>query len=66
MCIRDRFHAEPASSEVADVLDVRPGAPVLVREGLTADRDGVPLLFIRRHARADRVRYVVDYVASGP
>ena len=59
------FHAEPASSEVADVLDVRPGAPVLVREGLTADREGVPLLFVRRHARADRVRYVVSYAPTG-
>ncbi len=60
------FQAEPASAEVADVLGVRPGAPVLVREGLTTDIDGVPLLFVRRHARADRVRYVVDYDNATP
>ena len=60
------FQAEPASSDVAEILDMRPGAPVLVREGLTADKDGVPLLFVRRHARADRVRYVVDYAVPSP
>jgi len=32
-----------------------------VRDGLTADAHRVPLLYVRRHARADRVRYVVDY-----
>jgi GntR family transcriptional regulator len=55
------FQAEPASAEVALVLSARPGAPVLVREGLTTDASGVPVLFARRSARADRVRYVVDY-----
>lgn len=60
------FQAEPASSEVAEILDMRPGAPVLVREGLTADRDGVPLLYVRRLARADLVRYVVDYGTPAP
>ncbi len=57
------FQAEPASSEVAEILAVRPGAPVLVHESLTAGSDGLPLLFVRRHARSDRVRYVVDYEA---
>ena len=60
------FQAEPASSEVAGILDIRPGAPVLVREGLTADKGGVPLLYVRRHARADLVRYVIDYTAPSP
>jgi len=60
------FQAEPASSEVAEILDMRSGAPVLVREGLTADSDGVPLLHVRRLARADLVRYVVDYVTPAP
>jgi GntR family transcriptional regulator len=55
------FLAEPGAAEVAEVLGVRPGAPVLVREGMTADVDRVPIMFVRRHARADRVRYVVDY-----
>jgi DNA-binding GntR family transcriptional regulator len=60
------FQAEPASSEVAEILDIRPGAPVLVREGLTADKDGIPLLYVRRLARADLVRYVIDYETPAP
>jgi DNA-binding GntR family transcriptional regulator len=55
------FLAEPAGPEVAEVLDLRPGAPVLVREGLTTDVDRAPVLFVRRHARADRVSYVINY-----
>jgi GntR family transcriptional regulator len=55
------FQAEPATAETAEHLGVRPGSAVLVREGLTSDIDGVPLLYVRRHARADRVRYVFDY-----
>jgi DNA-binding GntR family transcriptional regulator len=55
------FAAEAASVEDAAVLGIRPGAPVLVREGLTADEDGRPVLLTRRRARADRVRYRIDY-----
>jgi len=55
------FQAEPATSAVAEVLGVRAGAPVLVREGLTCDSEGVPIMFVRRYARSDRVRYVVSY-----
>jgi DNA-binding GntR family transcriptional regulator len=57
------FAAEAASVEDAAVLGIRPGAPVLVREGLTADEDGQPVLRVRRRARADRVRYRLDYSA---
>jgi DNA-binding GntR family transcriptional regulator len=58
------FAAEAASGEDAAVLGIRPGAPVLVREGLTADEDGRPVLLVRRRARADRVRYRIDYSGS--
>ena len=58
------FAAEAASVEDAAVLGIRPGAPVLVREGLTADEDGRPVLLTRRRARADRVRYRIDYSGS--
>jgi DNA-binding GntR family transcriptional regulator len=58
------FGAEAASVEDAAVLGIRPGAPVLVREGLTADEDGRPVLRVRRRARADRVRYRIDYLAG--
>ena len=61
------FSAEGASGDDADVLDVRPGTPLIVRDGLTADPDGAPLLRVRRRARPDRVRYVVAYDApDGP
>jgi len=58
------FQAEPAVAEVAERLRIRTGSPILVRDGLTADAQRVPLLYVRRHARADRVRYVVDYRAT--
>ena len=58
------FSAEPAGVADADRLGIRPCAPVLVREGLTADGAGRPVLWVRRRARHDRVRYVLVY--DGP
>jgi GntR family transcriptional regulator len=58
------FAAEAATAEDAAVLGIRPGAPVLVREGLTADEAGRPVLRVRRRARADRVRYRIDYAGG--
>jgi GntR family transcriptional regulator, phosphonate transport system regulatory protein len=55
------FTAEAASAEDAEELDTRIGAPLLVREGLTADKHGTPVLRVRRCARGDRVRYVLQY-----
>lgn len=56
------FSAEAASPDDAHLLDVRPGSPLVVREGLTADAStGRPVLWIRRRARPDRVRYVLEY-----
>lgn len=60
------FQAEPAAAAVAEPLGIRPGTAILVREGLTADADRVPLIYIRRHARADRVQYVIDYNTVDP
>ena len=57
------FAAEAAGPDDAARLGVRPGSPLLVREGLTADASGRPLVRVRRRARADRVRYVLDYDA---
>jgi GntR family transcriptional regulator len=58
------FAAEAATAEDAAVHGIRPGAPVLVREGLTADEAGRPVLRVRRRARADRVRYRIDYAGG--
>jgi GntR family transcriptional regulator len=55
------FAAETASVEDAQRLGVKPGSPVLVREGLTGDSLGKPVLWVRRRARFDRVRYVLHY-----
>ena len=55
------FAAEAATAEDAAVLGIRPGTPVLVREGLTADETGRPVLRVRRRGRGDRVRYRIDY-----
>lgn len=58
------FSAVPASPADAEVLGVRPGAPLVLREGLTADGTGRPLVRVRRRARPDRVRYVLEYDAQ--
>lgn len=56
------FSAEAASVADAQTLGVRPGSPLVVREGLTDNAEtGRPALWIRRRARPDRVRYVLEY-----
>ena len=53
--------AEAATTEDAEILGIRVGAPVLVRDGLTAGADGNPVLRVCRRARMDRVSYVLRY-----
>jgi GntR family transcriptional regulator len=55
------FSAVPAGTADAEVLGVRPGSPLVLREGLTGDGTGRPLVRVRRRARPDRVRYVLAY-----
>ena len=55
------FSAEAATTLDAEILNVRAGTPLLVREGLTADQDGNPVLRVTRRARMDRVSYVIRY-----
>lgn len=55
------FSAVPASDADAEVLGVRVGTPLILREGLTADASGRPLVRVRRRARPDRVRYVLEH-----
>jgi DNA-binding GntR family transcriptional regulator len=43
------------------VLRVKAGTPLIVRDGLTADEDGNPILRVTRRARMDRVSYVLCY-----
>lgn len=60
------FSAVPASPGDATLLGVRTGTPLVLRDGLTADDAGRPLVRVRRRARPDRVRYVLDYATDRP
>lgn len=55
------FSAEAASAEDAEILGIKAGTPLIVRDGLTADQDGNPVLRVSRRARMDRVSYVLRY-----
>lgn len=55
------FSAEAATTLDAEILGVKPGAPLIVRDGLTADSDGNPVLRVSRRARMDRVSYRLSY-----
>jgi GntR family transcriptional regulator len=55
------FSAEAATAEDAETLGVKAGTPLIVRDGLTADQDGNPVLRVSRRARMDRVSYVLRY-----
>jgi GntR family transcriptional regulator len=53
--------ADAATMQDSEVLGVRVGTPILAREGLTANSEGVPVLHVCRRARMDRVSYVLRY-----
>ena len=55
------FSAEAATVGDAEILDVPAGSPLLVREGLTSDLAGEPVLRTRRRARGDRFTFVLRY-----
>lgn len=55
------FSAEAATVEDASLFDVHPGAPLLVREGVTVDRFGTPILRSRRRVRGDRISYIMRF-----
>ena len=53
--------ADAATLDDAEILSIRAGSPILVRDGLTADAAGNPVLRVRRRARMDRVSYLLSY-----
>ncbi|WP_187414660.1 GntR family transcriptional regulator [Nonomuraea sp. PA05] len=55
------FTAVAADPGDAATLDVPPGSPLMVREGLSVDADGRPTVFVRRRCRGDRVKFVLRY-----
>lgn len=52
--------ADAATTADAEILGIRVGSPVLVRDGLTA-AEGSPVLRVTRRARMDRVSYLLRY-----
>ncbi|HLU71476.1 MAG TPA: GntR family transcriptional regulator [Nonomuraea sp.] len=55
------FTAVAADPGDAAALDVPPGSPLMVREGLSVDADGRPTVYVRRRCRGDRVKFVLNY-----
>lgn len=53
--------ADAATAADVEILRVRSGSPILVRDGLTASGADVPVLRVSRRARMDRVSYVLNY-----
>lgn len=53
--------AAVASREDAERLDVAPGSPVLLRDGVNVDPAGVPTVYLRRRLRGDRIRFTMRY-----
>jgi DNA-binding GntR family transcriptional regulator len=53
--------ADAATMDDAETLGIRPGTPVLVRDGLTGNAAGEPMLRVCRRARMDRVSYLLRY-----
>jgi DNA-binding GntR family transcriptional regulator len=56
--------AASATTADAEILDVPPGSPVMLREGLNVDEAGVPTLFLTRRMRGDRIKYILRYNTS--
>jgi GntR family transcriptional regulator len=55
------FSAVAAGPIEVEHLGGRLGAPLIVRDGVSVDSDGVPVFYVRRRIRAERASYVVHY-----
>jgi DNA-binding GntR family transcriptional regulator len=53
--------AVAATADEADLLDVPPGSPLILREGVNVDEAGIPVVFLSRRMRGDRFKYVLRY-----
>lgn len=56
----EEISAEPADAALADVLDVEPGSPVLVRKRRVSDPGRRPIEYNRCYYRADRFVYTIE------
>lgn len=50
-----------ASSGEATLLDIAPGGPVMLREGVNVDDSRVPTLYLQRRLRGDRIKFTMNY-----
>lgn len=55
------FSATAAGDIEVEHLGGRSGAPLVVRDGVSVDSEGVPLYYVRRRIRAERAAYVLRY-----
>jgi len=64
--VRAREALEPVllRAREARLLDVSPGRPALLVEGVAFVADGTPVEFSRSHVRGDRTRYYVERVVA--
>ncbi|MGA6170779.1 GntR family transcriptional regulator [Streptomyces sp. NPDC012600] len=63
------FSAVGADVDDADALGVPTGSPLLVREGVSCDATGAPMLYVRRRIRGESARFVLrfrDGAETGP
>ncbi|HVW43703.1 MAG TPA: GntR family transcriptional regulator [Amycolatopsis sp.] len=53
--------ATVADRDDAALLDVPPGSPVMLREGVNVDDQLVPTMYLRRRVRGDRIKFTMHY-----
>ncbi len=60
----ESVEATVANAREADLLDVKKGAPLLLRERVTYEVGGTPMEFVKTLYRADRYKYLVHIVRT--
>lgn len=50
-----------ANRDDAALLNVPPGSPIMLRDGVNVDDEGIPTMYLRRRVRGDRIRFTMRY-----
>lgn len=53
--------ATVANREDAALLDISPGSPIMLRDGVNVDDNLTPTMYLRRRIRGDRIRFTMRY-----
>lgn len=56
--------ATVAGREDATLLDIPPGSPLMLRDGVNVDHDRIPTTYVQRRLRGDRARFTLRYDTS--